>query len=423
MSLSASRYPAYIQRKRDEWIHLLQQLIQISSLHEHEHTMTARIIEYLAEIGCGEVYKINHAPEIVGKLPSALQPISNVADRNSIVAIVRGTGSGKSLVLNAHLDIASVGDETEWIHSPFSGHIDLETRTIHGRGAMDDKAGVVICLALVESLLHCRSELKGDILIHLVLEDEITGNGSLLCLDAGFRADAAVIIDGTRLDTAIRQHAGQLQFQIDLKGKPASVSVSHLAVNAAEMIASLGMFLKGAIHSLNQTRPSEWLCFPSPYQCSMQTIQSTSTIFTVPETATASFFVTFCPPHDLRTMKEFIQAKVEEFSTKHTLPFRPVVLWNGYAVEPANSNCVSLEKAIAAAARQAGLPNIQIGPSTGTSDMRHYVNSGIPCVLYGPGRGFNAHRANEYYSLDDIEQMVHFYLSLAEIWCGSDDLP
>ena len=42
---------------------------------------------------------------------------------------------------------------------------------------------------------------------------------------------------GTRSDRAIHQHAGQLQFDVRVTGKPAPICVSHLGVNAAEILA------------------------------------------------------------------------------------------------------------------------------------------------------------------------------------------
>ena len=58
------------------------------------------------------------------------------------------------------------------------------------------------------------------------------------------------------------------------------------------------------------------------------------------------------------------------------------------------------------AARRNGIPEVRIGPSTGTSDMRHFAKRNIPCLLYGPGRGFNPHRPDEHFLLDDLPFMM-----------------
>jgi acetylornithine deacetylase/succinyl-diaminopimelate desuccinylase-like protein len=61
---------------------------------------------------------------------------------------------------------------------------------------------------------------------------------------------------------------------------------------------------------------------------------------------------------------------------------------------------------------------IELGPSTGTSDLRHYVAYGMRGLLYGPGRGFNPHRPDEHYLLDDFPVMVRLLHDTMEEWCG-----
>lgn len=76
-------------------------------------------------------------------------------------------------------------------------------------------------------------------------------------------------------------------------------------------------------------------------------------------------------------------------------------------------------KCLQSVAAKNGLEPIMLSPSTGLSDMRHFVKRGIPCVLYGPGRGYNPHRADEYFHVDDLPTMVQVFLSLIDEWCAS----
>ena len=193
-------------------------------------------------------------PAALRRHADAVEPISAVAGRNNVVVRLPGRGGGRSLILNCHLDIQPEGDQAEWTHPPFSGHVDAETNMIYGRGAMDDKAGVAICLGLMRVIVEQQLQFDGDVIFQFVLEDEITGNGSLACLEAGHVGDAAIILDGTRPDRAIDQHAGNMEFRIELKGRPASVSVSHLGVNAAELLSQTVQHLRDAFHRLNDTR-------------------------------------------------------------------------------------------------------------------------------------------------------------------------
>src|SRR5205085_8417265 len=91
----------------------------------------------------------------------------------------------------------------------------------------------------------------------------------------------------------------------------------------------------------------------------------------------------------------------------------------GFAAEPVCSPSGALEAFLQASAARRGLPPIDVGPSTGTSDLRHFVAAGIPCLLYGPGTGFNPHRPDEHYQLDDLPTMILLYLDLIHAWCGA----
>jgi acetylornithine deacetylase len=409
-------YRRTIDANLERWQRLFQELIQLPSHFEDEHGIVERVVAHIESLGV-ELHRVPHVVNQLKDLPTAQYPLSNEPGRCSLVARVPGKGNGRSLVINTHLDIVPAGDPTSWSHPPFSGHIDKETNIIYGRGAMDDKAGVTASLAVMETLAKSDQPLAGDVIFQYVLEDEITGNGSLLCLEAGFAGDGALIMDGTRMDKAINQHAGQLQFEITVKGKPASVSVSHLGVNAAEMMARLLISLREKIFSLNTERLPPWTRFPSPYQLIIQKIESEGAQLTVPEFARARCYVTF-PQHSLEMTQQLLKEEVELFAAKYELPIPPEIDWNGFATEPVASDTAELEQVMQLTAAALGLPAIDVGPSTGTSDMRHFSAAGIPCMLYGPGNGYNPHRPDEHYYLDDLPRIILFYLRFAFTWCG-----
>jgi acetylornithine deacetylase/succinyl-diaminopimelate desuccinylase-like protein len=92
--------------------------------------------------------------------------------------------------------------------------------------------------------------------------------------------------------------------------------------------------------------------------------------------------------------------------------------WSGFATEPVAADTAELAPLLASAATAVGVAPPSVGPSTGTSDLRHFVSAGIPCLLYGPGRGFNPHRPNEHFLLEDLPTMVRLYVGLMRSWCG-----
>ncbi|HEV2915729.1 MAG TPA: M20/M25/M40 family metallo-hydrolase [Pyrinomonadaceae bacterium] len=410
-------YRAFINANLERWELLFQELIRIPSLFEAEHELVERVARQIESLGL-KAEKVTHRAEALSELPTAQYPISELPERHSLVARLRGDGSGaRSLIINTHMDIVPEGDPAAWTHPPFSGHIDRERNIIYGRGAMDDKAGVTASLAIMETLCKADVRLPGDVIFQYVLEDEITGNGSLLCLEAGFGGDGALIMDGTRTDKAINEHAGQLQFEIVLKGKPASVSVSHMGTNAAEWMARLVIQLREAVFALNAGRVEPWTRFPSPYQFVLQKIQSEGAQLTVPELSVAQCYVTFPPQFSLASMRRFLEQQAEAFAASSATSIEPRLVWNGFATEPVRSSTAQLEQSLQESAARLGMAAIDVGPSTGTSDMRHFSLAGIPCMLYGPGNGYNPHRPDEHYYLDDLPRIILFYLAFAHSWC------
>src|SRR2546426_2526370 len=120
---------------------------------------------------------------------------------------------------------------------------------------------------------------------------------------------------------------------------------------------------------------------------------------TVPDRAVAVCYATFPPPLSLSQFRAMLDEHIREFASRRNLPTLPEVDWSGFSVEPVMSDSNQVGTYLAAGAARVGVGPIEVGPSTGTSDLRHFVGARIPCVLYGPGRGFNPHRADEHFYL------------------------
>jgi acetylornithine deacetylase len=412
----ADRRRRYIAEAASRWHELLRSLVQTPSLFEHEHAIVEQVDRHVRALGASP-QAVDHDPAVLRTLAGAQPPISEVGGRRSLIARFPGRSGGRSLIVNAHLDTVGAGDPDDWTHPPFAADVDPETRLLYGRGAMDDKAGVAISLAALEMLQAGAIVPPGDVVFHYVLEDETTGNGSLLCLDRGPRADAELILDGTRPDRAIDRHAGNVRFRLALRGRPASVSVAHMGVNAAEMLARLVLELRARLIRRNERRSPPWTRFPSPYQLVVQQLESRSADpLTVPERAAAGCYATFPPDWRLTDFRAFVAETVAEIAGELELPERPEIDWSDFATEPVESDAAELAAALSASARRVGLGPIDGGPSTGTAARRPIVDAGIPCLLYGPGGGASPHRPDERYPLDDLASMVELLGDLIESW-------
>jgi acetylornithine deacetylase/succinyl-diaminopimelate desuccinylase-like protein len=157
--------------------------------------------------------------------------------------------------------------------------------------------------------------------------------------------------------------------------------------------------------------------FPSPFQLVTQRITAESIALTLPEVATASCHVTFPPPVSAAGLQRLLDQWTREFAGRRGLDGRYELVW-GFAAEPVEACAGDIARVLARVANDLGMTVPSLAPSTGPSDLRHFADAGIPGLLYGPGRGYNAHRPDEHYRLDDLPAMICLFVELAAAWCG-----
>lgn len=159
--------------------------------------------------------------------------LESTPGRPTVVAIARGSGSGRSLMLNGHIDTVTL---VGYAGDPVSGEI--RDGAVHGRGAFDMKAGVAASLV---AALRAREtqELKGDIILALVADEENLSLGTIELLAAGWRADAAVVSEPTEHGLMLA-HKGFVWAHVDIHGRAGHGSRPDLCVDA---IVKAGHFL------------------------------------------------------------------------------------------------------------------------------------------------------------------------------------
>lgn len=158
-------------------------------------------------------------------LEAGLRPVER--ERVNAVGTWRGTGGGKSLLFNGHLDTNPVSEG--WTVDPWGGKVD--DKFIYGIGVSNMKAGDAAYFCAVRTLIQAGVRLKGDVILTFVVGELQGGVGTLALIEQGLRADYFVNSEPTDL-AALTMHAAAFTFVIELIGKTRHLSKREEAVDA-----------------------------------------------------------------------------------------------------------------------------------------------------------------------------------------------
>jgi acetylornithine deacetylase len=395
---------------------LLQRLVRIPSPIGDEAAAQTEVAHVMREIGLDtDVFDVD---------PSSLQrvtgfrPVSrSYAGRPCVVGVLRGGGGGRSLALNAHVDTAPVDPGGVWTRGPYSGEIDATL--LYGRGAWDDKAGIVEMLLVAEAFKSAGIRLRGDLVIKSVIDDEAAGNGTLACLARGYRTDGAVIVDGTWPERFIVSHLGQLWFKVTITGRSAPASVASRGANPVEGVGAVIAALKQVVARRNASA-TRWGTQAEPAFINVGAAAGGVWPGAVPVTCELAGQFGFAPPDTPQTARTALIDAVTQLSLAPEWPsgLRVTISFDGLETpvvigDPGNS----IVKAIAAAAMRLHGRPISESVISGHCDLRHYYSAAIPACLYGPGGGKNAHAEDEYFELAHLPMVARTLAATALEWC------
>jgi acetylornithine deacetylase len=353
----------------------------------------------------GEAHLGAHVAEIMAAmgLEVAVQDLGE--KRVNVVGIRRGTGGGRSLMLNGHLDTVGV----QGMDEPFSAAI--RDGKLYGRGSQDMKASLAAMLTVVRTLNTHNLHLAGDLLLTFVADEEYASLGTEEIV-RHYHADGAIVTEPT--DLAIcRAHRGFIWYAVETAGRAAHGSRFREGVDA---IMHMGRFLAG-LDELEQelrARPPHPLAGPPSLHASRITGGTELSVYpagcrleierrTIPGESTAQATAELQAIIDrLRAADPTFQATVRPFFERAP-----------YAV-PADAPIVAALEA--AATRQMGQTPPHVG-ATFWTDAALLAKAGIDTVLIGPV-GAGLHSAEEWVDLQSVVDLAAILTETAIDYCG-----
>lgn len=421
MKVLESKIRSWIGDHRAEGVKLLQRLVQEESIRGQENKGQAIVIEKCRQLGLTlDIWDIDEK-----KLFSHRYFHSDRTDfrgNPNVVAILRGTGDGKSIILNSHIDVVPAGNLDDWQNEPFSGII--EDGKVYGRGATDMKGGTVSLLLAMEAIISLNIRLKGDVIFQSVIEEESGGAGTLATVLRGYRADAALIPEPTNMKLFPKQQ-GSMWFRITVKGKAAHGGTRYEGVNAIEKAQKVinALLTLEKERNKGETDPL-YQQIPIPFPINIGKINSGAWPSSVPDRAIIEGRMGVSPEESLEEAEVALENCLKELNKQDEwFQQHPVtVQWFGGRWLPGSvSTEHSFMKNISAGYERIlqKKPVVEASPWGTDGGILSQVGK-IPVVVFGPGTTEVAHDTNEYVEIEKVFQAAEVIALAIVNWCGVD---
>jgi len=317
--------------------------------------------------------------------------------RANVIGRARGSGDGRSLILNAHMDTVSVAGAVDGLQPRVEGN------RLYGRGAYDMK-GSLAAIMLVAAEAAERN-LAGDVIVTAVADEE-AGSIGTEAVARTVVADAAIVAEPTELRLALA-HKGFVWVEIETRGRAAHGSRYDLGIDA---IALMGHVLVGLGDLDERLRAGD---APHPLlghgSLHASLIEGGQELSTYPERCLLKI--------ERRTLPGESAEHVEEQLRALAAPVGATVkrLFLREALETSRSEPIATTLLRNATDVLGESPQV-IGVPFWT-DAALLSAAGIPSIVFGPG-GEGAHADVEWVDLDDVEKTVRVLLATAAQFCA-----
>lgn len=308
-------------------------------------------------------------------------------ERPSVIATRRGSGGGRSLLLNGHLDTVGIAG-MEAPHEPR-----VEEGRLYGRGAYDMKGAVAAILVAAAGA----TGLRGDVIVTAVADEEFASTGTEQVLER-VRADAAIVVEPTDLRLAVA-HRGFVGFELETTGVAAHGSRPDLGVDAIVKMGPLLLALEQLAEQL-QAGPRHPLVGPGSLHASL--IEGGQEFSSYPARCLLTGERRTIPGETVEQVERELRALAGDATLRLGVSREPFEA-------PGDHPFVELAGRVAGAQDYGGVPF--------WTDAALIAASGIPTVLYGPA-GEGAHAAVEWVDLASLERVRDVVLQTAVEWCG-----
>jgi acetylornithine deacetylase len=401
-------------------VEFLRGLVSRRSTLGEEAAVQRFIADELAELGLEpDVWDVDAGA--IARLPG-YGPVEWSFDGRPNVAarMPAAAGGGRSLVFQGHIDVVPATPEHRWTRDPWGGEV--ADGRMWGRGAADMKAGVAAMIFAARALRDAGVELRGDLSLVTVIEEECTGNGALSALDRGYVADAAVIPEPFG-HAALEAQVGVLWARVTVRGQGAhaerATEVQNAVVKAARVIQAVGEVEAAA--NRDELRHPQFASTPHPLNYNVGIARGGDWASSVPEECVLEVRIAAYPGEHLPDVQErFRRELVAAVSDDPWLAEHPpeVTFYAFRADGFVIARDAPIMRTLAAAHADVVGGELEFLTFTATTDARLFnLYYGTPATCYGP-LGGNLHAPDEWVDLESVRNVTKVLAETAIEWCG-----
>ena len=404
---------------------LLARLVRHKSTLGHEQSCLAEMEAVYREIGLTPS-RLAIDPVALADHPGFSPPLIDYAGRDPVVAVHRPrNATGRSLLLQGHVDVVPEGAEDLWETPPYEPSI--RNGRMYGRGAADMKAGISAYITAFRALKLAGVQPAAMLQMASVIEEECTGNGALAVMQALEKPDACLIPEpGPGYPALYTAEVGVVWAWVTVTGRPVHVREMQSGVNAIEAANAIAARFKDYEAEMNRAerRHPAFAADNHPININFGTIEGGEWNSSVPTRARIGLRVGVMPGYSCRQVAADITALVDKAAQdKRIAPAKVKLEFKGFMADgcvfPADQ---PISRAAIWAHREVSGEDLRHYNATGLTDARHYVlYQGTQATCYGPDSDA-IHGIDESVGLDSLHQVTEGLALLIAGWCGVEPL-
>jgi acetylornithine deacetylase len=336
--------------------------------------------------------------------------------RDNILARLDGAAADAPILLfDAHQDTVPVTGMTIDPWTPV-----VREGRIYGRGACDIKGGLAAMLVAFARLAAEPAARRATIVLSATVNEEHAFSGATAITKLWEEPDsiipkrpqAAVIAEPTELNVVVA-HKGVVRWRLHSQGRAVHSSEPHLGQNAiyrlAPVLAALERYARDVVPTLGEHplcgRPT----------LNVGTIQGGLSVNTVPARATIEIDRRVLPGEDPRKAYQHVLNYLAAegaagAAIQHDPPFMQTTGLNDHDNRALGQELLKAVRPVAADRAVVGVPYGTNAAATSGAQ--------VPSVVFGPGCIAQAHTADEWLELDQLELASEVYYRFGREWAG-----